>query len=42
VNFIRNTQTTKVWQQRQHTFVRFENKRIEMDTMSQAKGEHSA
>jgi len=43
VNFVRNTQTTmKVWQQRQHTFVRFENKRIEEDPMSQAKGAQTA
>jgi len=32
----------KVWQQRQHTFVRFENKRIEEDPMSQAKGAQTA
>jgi hypothetical protein len=42
VNFVRNTQTTmKVWQQRQHTFVRFENKRIE-DPKSQAQGAQTA
>jgi hypothetical protein len=42
VNFVRNTfKTTMVWQQRQHTTVRFENKRIE-DTVSQAQGEQTA
>jgi hypothetical protein len=42
VNFVRNTfKTTMVWQQRQHTTVRFENKRIE-DTMSQAQGAQTA
>ena len=39
VNFVRTQTTMKVWQQRQHTFVRFENKRIEEDPMSQAQGE---
>jgi hypothetical protein len=42
VNFVRNTfKTTMVWQQRQHTTVRFENKRIE-DTVSQAQGAQTA
>lgn len=42
MNFVRNTfKTTMVWQQRQHTTVRFENKRIE-DTMSQVTGVQTA